>query len=263
MDRQFVIEFIKKLLNIIDKDIWNEDELITFIDELKLKEYTHKTVGNSEAQLLSILFTKYPFYVVPRIIMNLKEKLANIETDDIVLKPLTLISGGYLDELSYKVESRVIIEMDAHIYRIAREYYQRPDMESSEVFNILQNNIYEPFILSGLSCFHEESFQQQSFMLPRVSVNNDKVSIHNYNRRIAIQRNVITILSKYYTIKEIDDLECFIFQSFIRLTENVDDVTYLVHLFKTRMNYFKEEVAKKCEQMPSESNILKFINYSS
>lgn len=200
MDRLFIIKIINDYL------ISDNNDLVKIIDNAvaNYNLFSQEESSKKEIDLLYNLFNKYPYYLVPYAINEIKKDFRKISASQPIYQKYTILVEGYFLELMPTIERRIETEINGHLIYLLRKYYEKNNNLPSETKKVLKTNIYSTELLVGYNLLKDEQYHQEE-LIPFASQNfREKVSINNYKLYYRSQKNLIELIMKYFSSDDFD-----------------------------------------------------------
>lgn len=214
MNKITLIKIMEDILDLYLKNELNTDTFNDIVNNQKNSNLTEDAVSYNEAEFISILFKRIPYYRIMTVINDMINKLKLISTKPKQKCNKDLIEA-YLSDLFPSIYARLTTEVNTHIGELLTLFYQHDELEYEETIKRLTRNIINPNYLASMDTAEQIDYIQETifYIDSKKEPLREKISRANFNKRNSVERVTLKTITTYYDEKS--------YQEFIDALKNI------------------------------------------
>ena len=260
MNRLVLTKLLKNIVDLYIEDNFNYIYIVNALSNIENEEYDEDQNAYLQAELLTTLFSNFPYYKVLNELDNLVDYVIESTKGNCNLKKTcSILKNGCVGDMLPDIKRRVQTESMTHLQELLY-MYKTSELNPDFVISRLKKNMLTPQILTSMD--YAESIKYKQQIIPgiefRKTTLRETISRANSNRKEAIRRNLEEYTIQNFTEKELED---FIQQITIIIKNcSIDDKNLLMDtIYDTLMLLFSKAVIAWQEKGEDENQLsLKF-----
>lgn len=207
MNKITLLKIIKNVLNLYLKNELNTETYDSIINNEKNSLLTEDSISYNEAEFISILFKKIPYYKIMTFINDIIIKLKSISITS-KQKCINDLIEAYLSDLFSSIYARIITEVNTHIGELLTLFYQHSELRYNDTIKRLTRNIINPNYLASMDTAKQIDYVQETIfdIEPKKEPLRETISRANFNKKNNVERTTLKTLTTYYDEKSYQEL---------------------------------------------------------
>lgn len=199
MNKITLLNIIENILHLYLENKLNTDTYDNSINNPTNTKLTEDAVSYKEAEFISILFKKLPYYRIMLVMNDLINTLNLISTTS-KQKCVKDLIEAYLSDLVPSIYARLTTEVNTHIGELLTLFYQHGELNYDDTLKRLTRNSINPNYLASMDIATQIDYVQETIF----NINSKKESLRetisrtNFNKKNKIERVTLKTLTTYY-----------------------------------------------------------------
>lgn len=199
MNKITLIKIMENILDLYLKNELNTDTFNDIVNNQKNSNLTEDAVSYNEAEFISILFKRIPYYRIMSVINGIITTLNLISTVS-KQKCISDLIEAYLSDLFPSIYARLTTEVNTHIGELLTLFYQHGELKYDDTIKRLTKNIINPNYLASMDTAEQIDYIQETifYIDSKKEPLREKISRANFNKRNSVERVTLKTLTTYY-----------------------------------------------------------------
>lgn len=207
MNKITLIKIMEDILDLYLKNELNTDTFNDIVNNQKNSNLTEDAVSYNEAEFISILFKRIPYYRIMSVINDIITTLNLISTVS-KQKCISDLIEAYLSDLFPSIYARLTTEVNTHIGELLTLFYQHGELKYDDTIKRLTKNIINPNYLASMDAAEQIDYVQETIfdIKPKKEALRETISRSNFNKKSSVERVTLKTLTTYYDEKLYQEL---------------------------------------------------------
>lgn len=207
MNRLVLTKLLKNIVDLYVEDKFTYIYIINTLSNIENEEYDEDQNAYIQAELITTLFAKFPYYKILNELNNLGDYIIESTKCNSNFKNiLGILKNGCLGDMVPDIKRRIQTEAMAHLQELLY-VYKTSELNADFVISHLTKNMVIPKILTSMDYAESINYRQQvipGIMFKRMTLR-ETISRANSNRKESIRRNLEEFTIENFTERELED----------------------------------------------------------